>query len=158
MLHYLGWFECADDDQMSFSTLLHGETEEDIQTQLNEIIECERKESGMEYKVQINPMTTEEVIAEKENDLKIRIISVYLDSVTNPETTVKEYMKLRKNPDPYWKAIDYFMETIRAEKLVRDTANLDKLSVRLYNDYVNKLMNAKTMTEYQSIIDEIKKI
>ena len=158
MVHYRGWFECINDDRMSFATLLHGETEEDIQTKVNEIIESERKESGMEYKAQLDPMTTDEVIAEKENDLKRRVEMVYLDAMLGQDATVMEYKKLQRNPDTYWKAIEYFMETIRAERLVRDTVNLDKLSVRLYNDYVKKLMNAKTMTEYQAIIEEIKKI
>lgn len=158
MLHYRCWFECIDDDQMSFSILLHGETEEDIQAQINEMIEDERQESGREYRAQCEPMTTEELIAEKENDLKRRVEFVYLDAITSPETTMKEYHKLQKDPDTRWKAIDYFVNKVRVGKLVQGSANLDKLSVQSYNDYVKRLMDAKTMTEYQSIIEEIKKI
>ena len=158
MVHYRGFFECINDDRMSFATLLHGETEEDVQSQVNEIIESERKESGMEYKAQLDPMTTDEVIAEKENDLKRRVEMVYLDAMLGPDATVMEYKKLQRNPDTRWKAIDYFANKMRVERLVQDSANLDRLSVRLYNDYVKKLMDAQTMTEYQATIEEIKKI
>ena len=158
MVHYRGWFECINDDRMSFTTLLHGETEEDIQTQVNEMLECEKQESGMEYTAKIEPMTTDEVIAEKENDLKRRVEMVYLDTMLGAHATVREYNKLQRNPDTRWKAIDYFTNKMRVERLVQDSANLDRLSVQLFNNYVNKLMVAKTMTEYQSIIEEIKKI
>lgn len=158
MLHYRCWFECMDDDQMSYSMLLHGETEEEIQAQVDEMIEDEKQESGREYKAQREPMTTEELIAEKEDELIRRVKFEYLNAVTSDGITIREYHRLQRNPDTRWKAVDYFEEKIRVEKIVQGSANLDKLTVRLYNEYVKRLMDAKTMTEYKSIVEEIKKI
>ena len=158
MQHFRAMFSSDNAKDKGFFTFLHGETIEDINTQVNEIIEEERQENGTAYQVDLQPITTEELVKEKECDLKMLIERIYLDTLTNPRTTIREYMNLKKNPDTYWQALDYFMTKIRTEKILQKEANLEKISVKQYNIFLEKLIRAKTMNEYMAIIEKVKTI
>lgn len=146
-----GWFEMIEEAESKEQAILLGQ---------NEVVKD--GDNPEEFNVQVVEMTIEQCIEEEFNDVKRNIRRQYLNKHFDyASITVREYASVQKefdsNPEILYKALKEYNKKIRIKRWLGRLEGYDKLTIKKYGEYLNKLIDAKTEEEFNKILNNIKK-
>ncbi len=149
-MYYLIKGTCNDEMGSTFDWIVEANSENEAKAMLAEGEEC----------VEIREITVEERIEREENDFRQTVKWDYIYRRYS-DCSVREFSKIQKqletDPETYYKALVDFNKAQRFAKRLLRREGVASLTVAEYNNILNRLIDAKTEEEFNSILQSVDK-
>ncbi len=109
------------------------------------------------YEYEIKYLSALEYNEIKLNDLELKIKNAYRKSLGDDKNiSIREYSKRMKDIDEYNKALEYYSQHESIKTTIRRIVDLSKLTLKEFDEYVEKIYQAIGTEEYSKLIEELK--
>jgi hypothetical protein len=148
--------EKVDEDWESFFNYVMDDTKKDIEEKAFEESKDLPQADKLKYEFDIRYITAEEYNSERKHEIELKIKNAYRRFLGDDKTlTVREYNERMRNIDEYNKALDFYLQHESLKRNIRSIVDSSKLSLKEFDDYVEKLFKAIGSDEYIKLVEEL---